>query len=1257
MYLKRLELHGFKSFASPFTFEFSPGVTCVVGPNGSGKTNVADAIRWVLGEQANRVIRARKTEDVIFSGSDKRSAQGMAEVGIVLDNSDGWLPLAYEEVIVSRRAYRSGDNEYYINQSRVRLKDVTELFMKAQVGQNSYAFMGQGLVEEVLTLRPEDRRGLIEQAADVRLHRTKLDEASRRLAATLDNLERIAMLVAEIGPRLRQLERQANRAEIHARLSAELAETLQTWFGQQWQEAQEALAAARAVLDQRQEEFDSARRELQACEEGISSLTGAIEERRTDIAGRLEAGRSLEDYRRDLQRRTTMDKERRSMLTNRRDELAGEIERLRPEREELTLLVGQQDERGQALEQELAAARIPEAQAQETERLESELRERRRQLMEREKNAAQAGARLAEAEPRIAALDEQQRRQSDELASLQEARGKHLASLKSWARELASLQERYTELAPLARRATRTLSETEIRLNESSAAVARQQDEVRTLSVEIESAQARLEVVEGMDVELPAADAGVRALLAAGGKLADEEPTPDSHIHGLDGMVGQLIRVPSGLERAIEAALAESLHAIVVETQDDALAAVELLVSENLGRATVFPLSDLQPGHALNLMEERGVIGVASELVRCDRRYRSLVDALLGRTIIVENLGIAKRLLRRGLGSIVTLDGILLRPMGSLTAGSAKAIRRAFVHQRDLGELPGELERLRATHQEAAATLETAQRELAETQQARDTLAADLDRMRTDLAKAEEALRGHRSRLPATASRLAAIHAHRLNAQRALGEAERGLDAARRDIESARGQTQEHEAALLRLRGEVEEAASTHEALVHAAAEAPTRPPTPAGGQPALSQLRTSQTATLARLEQELAKRTELASSLEEELKAVLARLEATQQELEEKSQEATAASEELAPARHALEQLESRQRTINDEVAAARSSDLAAERARLDAEANVRLRSEEIDALRARLEEDGFRPSDEGEITPLEAEASPPDWLTTDAASTSSAEAPSAEGDAEPPLETEPEHSPESPAEPSPTGSAESRGGDEELPPMRGGAQPDPTALKERVAELRAEIRSLGPVNEQAQVDYAENRERYDYLSGQLDDLRQAEASLQEAIVELERIIKERFSATFQQVNREFQRYFETFFGGGQAELTLTKAEGERLPGIEIMAQPPRKKVRSLNMLSGGERSLTAVALLFALLHTHPSPICVLDEVDAALDDSNVDRFAAALRDLAQKTQFIIITHNRRTVEMADTIYGISMGEDSTSAVLSLRLSDVQVS
>ena len=1215
MYLKRLELHGFKSFASSTTFELGTGVTCIVGPNGSGKTNVADAIRWVLGEQASRVIRARKTEDVIFSGSAKRPPMGMAEVRIVLDNADGWLPLAFEEVVVSRRAYRNGDNEYYLNQSRVRLKDITELFLKAQVGQNSYAFMSQGLVDEVLTLRPDERRGLIEEAADVRLHRVKLDDASNRLRATRENLDRIGMIVAEIEPRLRQLERQANRADVHARLSGELAEALHLLFGHQWQEAQDALAAARAACDQRQQECDTVRKEFASREEGVAAITAATQERRQEIANREEAHRNLEEYRRDLQRRITLDGERQSMLAGRGEELASEIETLRAEREEMARLLAQHEERARTLEEELGALAVPEDEAREAEQTEARLRELRQELTEAERSAAQASAHAAEAEAKVASLEAQQQRLTVELATLQQERREQLEALKAWARELAVRQQRYQQLEPVTQRGLRDLSEIEARLAGEATAAEGRREEVRTLTAELETAQVRLDAAQAADVELPAPDAGVRALLAAGGRITGMEPAPDARIHGMSGMLGEFLRVPAGLERAIEAALAEHLHAIVVQNQDDALAAVELLVSEELGRATVLPLADVRTGYPLNLLEERGVVGVASQLVRCEQRFRPLLDTLLGRTIVVENLGIAKAVLRRGLGTVVTLDGILLHPLGSITAGSAQAIRRAITHQREVRELPDEVERLRTALKDATAAAESGEQQLAATQQARDTLAAEVGRLRDDFSQAEDALRRHRARPSAAAARLAALNARRSHAQRSLDEADRALTSAKGSIEDSSHEAADHQTRTDSLRSELAELTAFHEQLLRGGSERSSKLAALGAEREVLQQLRTGQQATFSRVEQELTRRSELATRLEEELRTVQGRLELTQQELDQKAREADAAREELEPARAALEQLDSRQRTIDGELAAARAAVMEVERALLDAEASVHLRSEELEALRARLEEEGYRPSPDGEVVRGEDERDgegPPQWLAAE------------------------------------------RAGDEEIPPMRGSAQVDPVALKDRVSELREEIRGLGPVNEQAQTDYAESRERHDYLTGQLADLEEAEGSLLEAIDELEAIIKERFSVTFRQVNKEFQRYFETFFGGGSGELLLTKSDEDGLPGVEITAQPPRKRVRSLQMLSGGERSLTAVALLFALLATRPSPICVLDEVDAALDEANVDRFATALRELAEATQFIIITHNRRTIEMADTIYGASMGDDSTTTILSLRLSDI---
>src|SRR4051794_30874419 len=418
MYLKRLELQGFKSFAAKTQFDFAPGITAVVGPNGSGKSNVAESIRWVLGEQTARNVRARRLEDVIFSGSSQKAAVGMAEVSITLDNSEGWLPVDYSEVVVSRRAYRSGESEYLINKSRVRLRDVVELFSRAQVGQNSYAFMGQGLVDEVLVMRPEERRRLLEEAADVRLLRNKLDEARDRLSATRENLERVQLLIDEIGPRLAQLERQASRAEQHSKLARELAETLQELYRQQWRLANEGSLAARAALDQKHQGLLSAQEAAKAAEDSLTALTTALEDREKELGTRRERQRNLTDRIHASEQRLTLDQERTASQKARQTEMIAEIESLQAELADLQRAVERDTERQRNIVPEIEAARaLVEQRRQEMNALEQEQSVLRRRIAEGEDMIERANRGAAEASQALSKLIEDEARMHTEAQS------------------------------------------------------------------------------------------------------------------------------------------------------------------------------------------------------------------------------------------------------------------------------------------------------------------------------------------------------------------------------------------------------------------------------------------------------------------------------------------------------------------------------------------------------------------------------------------------------------------------------------------------------------------------------------------------------------------------------------------------------------------------------------------------------------------------------------------------------------------------
>ncbi|MEX2246487.1 MAG: AAA family ATPase [Dehalococcoidia bacterium] len=1128
MYLKRLDLQGFKSFANKTALEFGSGVTCVIGPNGTGKTNVADAIRWVLGEHSSRTLRARKTEDVIFAGSDKRAAMGVAEVSITLDNSEGWLPVDFSEVVVGRRAYRNGESEYLINGSRVRLRDVIELFMRAQVGQNSYAFMGQGMVEQVLSLRPEDRRALIEEAADVRLYRSRLEEAQHKLKATRENLDRVYLVVREIEPRINQLERQAGRAVKYRELARELAATLHVWYAHQWSEVTAQLLGAQTAHEQQAEELTRASASVKSCEDGLAQLRSAIEERRREIAAGDAKLASVQDYARDLERRVGLDAERGRLLGERLAELTAEIAALRD------------DEAAQ----EAAATRPDQGD------LEARVRGVRAQLMsERE---------------RLTAVEQELQRLQRSVLGHEQAATRAAAALEDPARLGALAPSPETDESPGAAsvRAARERAERGLTALERDRTAV--ENELRSMQLRVESVHARMEVLERIDVRPQAPDAGVRMVLEAGGVIPRETISAEVELSGVVGLLGQVLRVPPGLEKAIEAALAENLFAIVVERQSDARAAVELLLQRDAGRATLYALDGFSEMRPLNLIRERGVVGVASHLVRCESRFRKLVDTVLGRTVVVEDASLAQRVVRRGLaGAVATLDGVLLRPVGSVSAGSLATVQASFVRERESDDLPAELAKLGAAIEEGEAKLRDTEARIAEA----------ADRLR-------EAIRAEWS-----AGAQAAVEQEREDRD-ALGR----LEEERRELTAA---VDEHATELAQLDGLLR------------------------------SDWQVGEVERLARerLGRQISTKDEQRASVERDAREVSTRLAATERELAERSGEVDALRAELEPARQELAQLESRERSLTGELAEAGARMRSLERSVMESENEVRIRGEELETLRTSLEAEGFVATQTGEIErapePEVAEdeglvgaGAPPSWLRT-----------------------------------------EEDGG---LPPVRGGSAINPTEVRDRIADLRAQIRGLGPVNEAAASDYEESRERYDFLSSQLGDLREAEGQLNEAIGELEGVIRERFRNTFRTVNQEFERYFSAFFRGGTARLELGETDEDGLPGIEIIAQPPGKKLGSLALLSGGERSLTAVALLFALLQANPSPICVLDEVDAALDEANVGRFVEELRQLAQRTQFIIITHNRRTIEQADTIYGVSMGADNVSRVLSLRLGDV---
>lgn len=1137
MYLKRLEIHGFKSFASRTVFEFGPGVTVIVGPNGSGKSNVAEAVRWALGEQSPRLLRLRRLEDAIFSGSAQRPAMGMAEVAVTLDNSQGRLPLAAAEVVVGRRAYRSGEGEYLINGRRCRLRDVTELLQRGGLSQNGYAVISQGLVDAVLNLRPEERRLLIEEAANLQRFHGRLTEALARIVDAREHMVRLQLLVDELRPRVAHLESQASRAAEHARIAGELARVLDLWYGERQRATAQGLARARELCQERRAERDRAAATVAALEADLAATLQRTLQMRAFLDAQKEELSELRQTVRDLEGDLAVGRQRQELIANRQQELQRELADLDRERAQQweQLQDAQAQLEGTAAELRACREALAAAEAQRAE-WETRLKPLRAETTSASAAAAHSRRAVLDLEGRWRWCQERRESLQSEAAQLRQQR-----------QALAS------RLLDLARR-VRQRKEHQRNLRDRLAAALGQR-------------QAQGSLPRPVQEVLEAARVGT--------------------LDGLLSTLSQVIQVPRGLERAIQAALTAYRHAIVAQRSQDALAAIDFLARRKAGRALFVPLEGLRPQPPVSPAQEPGVVGVAAHLVQCPDAYRALVDTLLGRTIVVADVATARRLTSQGTVSAVTAEGTLFLPWGSIAGGSDAA--EAPLASRQQGEaLLNQLTEPDGRLVPLDGDVVTPAAGGRENAQERQRLAAEIASLQRETDEGEKALLMQQREVAHLRGQVRGL----LVQERQALDEERRLAAEMQELTQQRQRlTQAAEAAEAAAAGASAALARAEEQqrdLLTTIASHSARANSLELSHRALQQLQAARQRALARLDEQLARRRQQLQQLEGEAAAIRkawqqqeAQLGQARERLQRRSSDGHLHQE--------LEALTRRERRLQEQLLAARREEAEAERRLLQAEAQVQRQEDALAALRQSMEADGvpLQDDDEGASSPQ----------------------------ADPAL----------------------------------GSQ-DLTKLVER---LRGRLQALGPINPHAEAEYRQIKERYDFLSSQLVDLQEGESSLRQAIAHLERYMDEQFQATFRRVDREFTRQFTALFGGGWARLTLERTNGGGT-GVDILAQPPGKRHRSLALLSAGERALTAIALLLALLQVNPSPFCLLDEVDAALDEANVERFVEALGELRPRTQFIIITHSRRTIEAADAIYGVSMGQDGASRVLSLRLSDL---
>jgi chromosome segregation protein len=1185
--LTRLEMIGFKSFASKTTFQFEKGITAVVGPNGSGKSNIADAVRWALGETSYSSLRSKKTEDVIFAGGSGKAPAGMAEVTLTFDNSTSWLPIDFAEVTVTRRAFRSGETAYLINGRKVRLKDVHQL--TAGLGQ-SYTVVGQGLVDSALSQRAEERRGLFEHAADLTGLRLKAAEAERNLAETESNSARLNDLLAEVEPRLRQLERAAKQANEYRDVRDRLRSLQRVHFRRLLADVHDRLdrieaAASEGVDFARgvQEHYDRLLAESAVARNGRESLGDRVEEQRAGLQA------TQNEIRRVLHERELAN-ERLSAFTKRREDMSETQATLDAQIETVTRELESVEDLVTEAEEAVVVARLQMDSAESALATERSNRARREQERNRllasisgqERAIADATRRRALAVQRLES-DAAERSRTDQVASERSDRLMRLTA------DLAALDQSDETSSYRLTSIDAGVIELATSLKSASADVTQTRASVQEKERELAEATVRLRELRRIHESGAGLFAGVRAVIDASRKR---------QLSGIKGTLAELIELPKTYDTAMEVALGGHLQDIVVEQWSQAEAAIVFLKSANAGRATFQPIDTVR-GRKPNaevikdVVGLAGVHGVASELISVSSELSGIVHALLGRSLIVDSLDVARACLPHMPSgwSAITLSGEIVRTAGSVTGGAAVRESGALGREREMRELPEQIVRLEKDL--------IASRELAEAAASRVKVVTDdrqkLEAERSALHATRREREAQRSRIASwlaeirkdeerTANRNASLDGERVTAEATLAE----VDA---ELETLRGELMRATEAL---QGITETpAGESNESATELAYRIAQR--TLATNDERLSAERrrmNSLNAQKSTLDQERAIRAEREATVAGEISALTAQIERLDQELAALQETESSSRELLDPlvAEHVA--LVSRLVDMDEQLEKARADLLDAERSRGSVGMDVERIRGEASALHQRIQDD--LDLDDPLVLLDQAEDDAP------------------EGD-------------------------------------------EPVEMEREISRLKDRLRRVGYAGDNAIDDFEQERDRHAFLKEQLEDVEGAAGAIRTMLADLKATMHERFEETFQRVSIVFSQMFSTLFGGGTARLVMiTGEDGDQTGGIDIVAQPPGKRLQTLSLLSGGERALTGVALLFAILRVNPTPFCLLDEVDAALDEANVVRFRDQLGQLAAETQAIIITHNRGTIEAANTLYGVSMREDGTSTVLSLRLSDV---
>ena len=1183
MYLKRLELQGFKSFADKTVLEFKPGITSVIGPNGSGKSNISDSIRWVLGEQSMKSLRGSSSSDIIFAGTQNRKSLGFAEASIVIDNTDGKLPIEYSEVTVTRKIYRSGETGYYINKTPCRLKDILELFMDTGIGKDGYSIIGQGKIDEILSNKSEDRRRIFEEAAGIVKYRTRKQESEKKLEQTKLNLLRINDILAEIEANIEPLKIQSEKAKKFLDLREELKNIevgLFLFNIETYKQKLEQIAKDEEIIktqyDEEDAKFEKTKELKEQLKKEIDEITSKIEETQNMS---FESTNKIEKINSDI----NVSKER--IENNKANEarFRTEIEDIKKRIEEL------QEEKKQKQDKKINLNTNREKFEKELQEKEEELKELTKKLsskeleIEEKKQKVETNTDLKyEIASEINTQDVNYENIEKRIKAVKQEINTSISELDQTRMTKQEISKGFYEIESKRNAEVQKIEKINAERQKSQAKIKEYDDKINSLTYDLRMKDSRRKFLIETEKDKEGYIKSVKSLLL--------ECEKDGSLNkGMHGVLANLISAPKEYETAIEMCLGASLQNIVTETEEDAKKLIEFLRKGNLGRASFLPITAVK-GKKLEKINDKninGVIGIASDLVKYNKKYEQIAINLLGRTVIVDDMNTAIELAKKNSYSfrIVTLKGDLINPSGAMTGGSiANKTVNILGRGREIEELEKQVKNLEKQIQDV-----TNQKE--EYTSSIQNILSQAEELEEKLKEIDIVYATEKQKMVSVEENIAKIEARLAKLRQEASNLEE-------DKKENRKIKEEKEVKILNLTKEIEELNNVIEEFARLNKD----------NQTYIDDLNFD----ITNLKISVSSFDESNVSLDEMIERINQDIENNNASIQNKETQITTILEENKGLQEAITDLQLQITKIKQDVE--NSSNIVEELKASRTTKNIELSAKEseisnkfevIEDLKAQLVKiDVKKTKTEQDIEQIVNEL----WE------------------------------------------------EYEITPNNGVEYKKPTNVQnasKEVHRLRNEIKNLGSINIDSIEEYKKTKERYDFMCEQRLDLDNTVGKLRKIISEMTETMKNQFAEKFAIINKNFNEVFVELFGGGKAELILEDESNILECGIDIRVQPTGKKLQNMMLLSGGEKAFTAIALLFAILKINPAPFCILDEIEAALDDVNVYRFADYLKKFSKETQFLVITHRKGTMEAADTVYGVTMEENGISKLLSMKLSN----